>query len=183
MVQVLGPLGHVRWVTSAEEASASMHEGDWDLVISDIELPGADGLELVREVKRRIPHLATLILFSHSSFDHAVAALRAGADDYLTKPFDPIGLTEKAGSLTLLSRERRAAGREVVLAVGAHPDDVEIGIGGILLRHAAQGHQVTVLRPTGGEAGGVAADRGAGARRAAELMRVRLIHSALEDTS
>ena len=41
-----------------------------------------------------------------------------------------------------------------MLAVGAHPDDVEIGIGGILLRHAAQGHSVTVLTLTGGEAGG-----------------------------
>jgi LmbE family N-acetylglucosaminyl deacetylase/ActR/RegA family two-component response regulator len=183
MLQVLGRLGHVRWVKSAEEASVAMVDGDWDLVISDIELPGADGLELVREVKRRIPHLATLILSSHSSFDHAVAALRAGADDYLTKPFDPIGLTEKAGSLTQLSRERRAAGREVVLAVGAHPDDVEIGIGGILLRHVAQGHRVTLLTLTGGEAGGTAADRAEESRKAAELMGVRLIHTGLEDTS
>src|SRR4051794_6532223 len=148
MVQVLGRLGHVRWVTSAEEASASMHEGDWDLVISDIELPGADGLELVREVKQRAPHLATLILSSHSSFDHAVAALRAGADDYLTKPFDPAGLTEKAGSLIELSRERRAAGREVVLAVGAHPDDVEIGIGGVPPPPAPPGPPGTGLPPT-----------------------------------
>src|SRR3954454_23028139 len=183
MVQVLGRLGHVRWVKSAEEASAAMHDGDWDLVISDIELPGADGLALVREVKQRMPHLATLILSSHSSFDHAVAALCAGADDYLTKPFDPAGLSEKASSLTALSRKRRAAGREVVLAVGAHPDDVEIGIGGILLRHIAEGHEVAVLTLTGGEAGGVVADRAAEAQRAADLMRVRLIHSALEDTS
>ena len=48
-----------------------------------------------------------------------------------------------------------------MLAVGAHPDDVEIGIGGILLRHASQGHRVTVLTLTGGEAGGVVADRAA----------------------
>ena len=183
MVQVLGRLGHVRWVTSAEHASAALAEGDWDLLISDIELPGADGLELVREVKRRLPHLATLILSSHSSFDHAVAALRAGADDYLTKPFDPAGLSEKAASLIELSRERRAASREVVLAVGAHPDDVEIGIGGILLRHVAQGHGVTVLTLTGGEAGGAVADRAEESRKAAGLMGARLVHSALADTS
>jgi LmbE family N-acetylglucosaminyl deacetylase len=183
MVQVLGRLGHVRWTKSAEEASTAVGEGDWDLVISDIELPGADGLELVREIRRRLPHLATLILSSHSSFDHAVAALRAGADDYLTKPFDPVGLTEKAGSLIELSRERRAAGREIVLAVGAHPDDVEIGIGGILLRHVAQGHRVTLLTLTGGEAGGTAADRAAEARTAAELMGARLVHTGLADTS
>jgi LmbE family N-acetylglucosaminyl deacetylase len=183
MVQVLGRLGHVRWVKSAEDASAALHDGEWDLLISDIELPGADGLELVREVKRRIPHLATLILSSHSSFDHAVAALRAGADDYLTKPFDPTGLAEKARSLIELSQERRASGREVVLAVGAHPDDVEIGIGGILLRHVAQGHRVTVLTLTGGEAGGAVVDRTEESRKAAELIGARLVQSALADTS
>ncbi len=183
MVRVLEALGDVRWAKSAEEAAAVAGDGEWDLLISDIGLPGADGLELVRDIKRRQPHLATLILSSHSSFDHAVAALRAGADDYLTKPFDPAGLTEKARSLIAATRERRAAGREIVLAVGAHPDDVEIGIGGLLLRHVAQGHQVTVLTLTGGEAGGAVADRAAEARRAAELMSARLIHAALADTS
>jgi LmbE family N-acetylglucosaminyl deacetylase len=92
-------------------------------------------------------------------------------------------LSEKAASLIQLSRERRAAGREVVLAVGAHPDDVEIGIGGILLRHVAQGHGVTVLTLTGGEAGGAAADRAEESRKAADLMGARLVHTALADTS
>ena len=96
--------------------------------------------------------------------------MRAGADDYLTKPFDPPGLIEKAQALIAVTRERRAAGEEVVLAVGAHPDDVEIGIGGILLRHASQGHRVTVLTLTGGEAGGVVADRASESQRAAELL-------------
>jgi LmbE family N-acetylglucosaminyl deacetylase len=70
-----------------------------------------------------------------------------------------------------------------VLAVGAHPDDVEIGVGGILLRHAAEGHKVTILTLTGGEAGGVAADRTAESRRAAELMGARLVQAGLADTS
>ncbi len=183
LVELLGTLGHVHWTTTAEEASEVVGRRDWDLMVSDIDLPGLDGLELVRRVKRERPQLATLILSGHSSFDHAVAALRAGADDYVTKPFDPGPLIEKARTLIELTRERRAAGSEIVLAVGAHPDDVEIGIGGILLRHAAQGHRVTVLTLTGGEAGGVASDRAEESRRAAELMSARLIHAALADTS
>ena len=180
---MLGALGQVHWAASAEQASEVVGGSDWDLVVSDIDLPGLDGLEFVRGIKLQRPHLATLILSGHSSFDHAVAALRAGADDYMTKPFDPVGLIEKASSLIEVTRERRATGSEVVLAVGAHPDDVEIGIGGILLRHAAEGHRVAVLTLTGGEAGGVVADRAAESRRAAELMSARLIHSALADTS
>ncbi len=183
LVELLGKLGDVHWTTSAEQASEIVGGRDWDLVVSDIDLPGLDGLELVRRVKQQRPQLATLILSGHSSFDYAVAAMRAGADDYLTKPFDPPGLIEKARSLIAVTRERRAAGEQIVLAVGAHPDDVEIGIGGILLRHAAQGHHVTVLTLTGGEAGGRTADRAAEAARAAELLGARLIHAGLTDTS
>jgi LmbE family N-acetylglucosaminyl deacetylase/ActR/RegA family two-component response regulator len=183
LVDLLGTLGDVHWATSAEQASEVLARREWDLLVSDIDLPGVDGLEFVRLVKRQRPQLAILILSGHSSFEHAVAAMRAGADDYLTKPFDPPGLLDKAGTLVELTRSRRSAGSEVVLAVGAHPDDVEIGVGGILLRHAAQGHRVTVLTLTGGEAGGLAAVRAAESQRAAELMSARLIHAALADTS
>jgi LmbE family N-acetylglucosaminyl deacetylase len=183
LVELLGRLGEVHWTASAEQAAEIVSGRDWDLMVSDIDLPGIDGLELVRRVKRLRPKLATLILSGHSSFEHAVAAMRAGADDYLTKPFDPPGLIEKAQALIEVTRERRAAGEEVVLAVGAHPDDVEIGIGGILLRHASQGHRVTVLTLTGGEAGGAVAARASESQRAAELLGARLIHAALTDTS
>ena len=183
LVDVLGTIGDVHWTISAEQASGIVSVRDWDLIVSDIDLPGMNGLELVRNVKHQRPQLAILILSGHSSFDHAVAAMRAGADDYLTKPFDPPGLIEKALALIALTRDRRAAGLEVVLAVGAHPDDVEIGVGGILLRHASQGHRVHVLTLTGGEAGGVATDRAAESARAAQLLSARLIHADLEDTS
>ncbi len=183
LLELLGTLGDVHWTTSAEQASEVVDRRDWDLVVSDIELPGIDGIELLRRIKQTRPRLATLILSGHSSFDHAVAALRAGADDYLTKPFESAALIAKAQELIALTFERRTEGRDVVLAVGAHPDDVEIGIGGTLLRHAAAGHEVTLLTLTGGEAGGVAAHRADEARRAAELLSARLVHAGLEDTS
>jgi len=183
LVELLGSLGEVNWTTSAEQAFEIIGRHEWDLIVSDIDLPGMSGLELVERVKGERPQLAVLILSSHSSFDHAVAAMRAGADDYVAKPFDPVGLVEKARSLVAVTRERRAAGQDIVLAVGAHPDDVEIGIGGILLRHAAQGHKVTVLTLTGGEAGGSASDRAAESQHAADLMSAQLVHASLEDTS
>ena len=96
------------------------------------------------------------MLSGHSSFDHAVAAIRAGADDYLTKPVDPSALLEKARALIGVTRERRAKGQEIVLAVGAHPDDVEIGVGGDPAAPRGAGPRVTMLTLTGGEQGGVA---------------------------
>ena len=183
LVELLGRLGAVHWTTTAEQALTVTATRDWDVVISDIDLPGMNGLEFIGALKAAQPLVATLVLSGHSSFDHAVAALRAGADDYLTKPVDPGALLEKANGLIAVTRDRRAKGQEVVLAIGAHPDDVEIGVGGILLRHAAQGHRVTVLTLTGGEQGGVREDRADESLRAADLLSARLVHADLEDTS
>lgn len=181
--RLLSDLGDVRRASTGEEAAAFAADHDWDLVVCDVELGGMTGIELIQHVKRSQPHVASLVISAHDSFDYAVAALRAGADDYMTKPIDPQAIVEKARELIALTRARRATPQEIVLAIGAHPDDVEIGVGGILLRHVAEGHKVTILTLSGGEAGGVAADRAEESRRAAQLLGVRLIHLALRDTS
>jgi LmbE family N-acetylglucosaminyl deacetylase len=170
-------------VTSAEQAMALVSTRDWDLIVADIELPAMNGLELIRTVRGTQTAVATLVLSGHASFEHAVEAMRVGADDYMHKPVQPAALIAKARELIVLTRARRAQGSEVVLAVGAHPDDVEIGIGGLLLRHAARGHAVTVLTLTGGEFGGEIAARLAESQRAAQLLSARLVHADLQDAS
>jgi len=179
---LLGTEGEVHWATTGEQAREVIAGRDWDLIVSDIDLPGISGLELVRAAKALQPAVSSLMLSGHDSFEFAVGAMRAGADDYLTKPIEPEELIAKATALIEVTRGRRSVGREVVLAVGAHPDDVEIGIGGTLLRHVAQGHEVTLLTLTGGELGGVAADRAEESRAAAGLLSARLVHAALQDT-
>ena len=179
---LLGSLGEVRCATSGEDAVALLDDRDWELLVADIELPGISGLQLIEAVKSKRPKLASLVLSGHASFEYAVAAMRVGADDYLTKPVDADPLVAKAKTLIALTIERREHGRRVVLAVGAHPDDVEIGVGGILLRHTDAGDRLTVLTLTGGEAGGTATERAAESARAAELMSARLVHADLSDT-
>jgi LmbE family N-acetylglucosaminyl deacetylase len=182
-MEILRPLAEVKWVASAEEALDVLPSADWDLVIADVGLPGMSGLALAQEVKRVCPLAATLILTGDTSLDTAVGALRANADDFLSKPVDPSSLATKVAELIATARARKAKEREVVLAIGAHPDDVEIGCGGILLRHSAQGDEVNVLTLTGGEAGGAVAERAIESQRAAELMSARLFHAELADTS
>jgi LmbE family N-acetylglucosaminyl deacetylase len=181
LVRVLGRLGDVHWSTDAEQAKTVVRGSDWDLIVSDIELPGMNGLDFVRATKIGQPLIATLILSGHSSFEHAVAALRVGADDYATKPIEAEALLKKARALIEITRERRSTSAEIVLAVGAHPGDVEIGVGGILLRHVAEGHTVTVLTLTGGAAAGAIEDRLGESSRAAALMSARLVHADLEE--
>jgi LmbE family N-acetylglucosaminyl deacetylase len=71
---------------------------------------------------------------------------------------------------------------EIVLAIGAHPDDVEIGVGGSLLAHRAAGHAVNVLTLSKGARGGETEIRESEARAAAAMLGVRLFLEDLEDT-
>lgn len=57
-----------------------------DLLISDIQMPGISGIELLRTTRDRFPKLPVILITAHSSFDTAIAALRHQAYDYLQKP-------------------------------------------------------------------------------------------------
>ncbi len=69
------------------EAVARIVEGDFDLVVSDIEMPGLRGLDLMAQVHRERPGQLVLLITAFGSVDLAVQAVRAGACDFVTKPF------------------------------------------------------------------------------------------------
>jgi LmbE family N-acetylglucosaminyl deacetylase len=120
---------------------------DPDVLITDIELPGMSGLDLMTQLRELRPHIPVLVMTAHASLDYAVTALRNQADEFLTKPVSSADLVAHVTRLAEVGRERAAAvpERQVVLAIGAHPDDVEVGVGGILAAHAAAGDSVTIL--------------------------------------
>jgi LmbE family N-acetylglucosaminyl deacetylase/CheY-like chemotaxis protein len=127
----------------------------WDIVITDIDLPGMNGLELLELCKELQPQAPVLMVTAHRKFDYALKALRGHADGFLVKPMRRATLNEKVQELLDEARDRaRKSPKEVVVAIGAHPDDVEIGCGGILLNHARNGDQIVIVTLTGGEAGG-----------------------------
>ena len=183
MTEILAPVADVRWAASAEQAMQVLSDEHWDLVIADIELPGMSGIDFIVHSKVAQPVVSTLVVSGRTGFQDAVSAIRAGADDYLTKPIDPRTLLDKVRELIGRTRVRRAKDLDIVLAIGAHPDDVEIGCGGILGRHVAAGDRVAILTITGGEQGGEAATRAVESRHAAEILGVRLFHADLIDTS
>ncbi len=118
-----------------------------DLIITDVELPGISGLDLMAQVRGLRPGIPVLVMTAHASLDYAVTALRNQADEFLTKPVSSADLVSHVTRLAALARERAAGApvRQVVLAIGAHPDDVAVGAGGILAAHAAAGDSVTIL--------------------------------------
>jgi DNA-binding NtrC family response regulator len=94
-------------VASGAEALQQVAADQFDLVITDIVMPGMGGLELLREVKAYDPALPIIVITAYGTVESAVQALRAGAYDYITKPFetDEIKLTVAKA----LERERLLA--------------------------------------------------------------------------
>ena len=173
----------VAHAANGPDGEAMIRSGDWDIVITDIQLPGMSGLDLLRVSKEVLRYTPTLLTTAHERLDYAVQAIRGRADDFLLKPLKREPFLEKVAALVEQGLTERRLHRRVVLAVGAHPDDVEIGCGGIILRHRAEGDEVTVLTLTGGELGGPAPERAEEAQRAAEILGADLILGALPDTA
>ncbi len=71
---------------SGEEALGLLDQAEFDLVITDLRMPGIDGVTLLREVRRRCPQTLVILITAHASVETAVEALREGAHDYMIKP-------------------------------------------------------------------------------------------------
>jgi cyclic di-GMP phosphodiesterase len=72
--------------SNGEEAMAILQRERFDAVISDLHMPGIDGMELLVQVRQRYPHIAFLVTTGVDDVDVGVQAMRRGADDYLVKP-------------------------------------------------------------------------------------------------
>jgi two-component system response regulator FlrC len=76
-------------VGSAEEALMAAEREPFSLVVSDVNMPGMDGHQLLALLRSRFPQLPVLLMTAHGAVERAVDAMRQGAADYLVKPFEP----------------------------------------------------------------------------------------------
>ncbi|MFQ5344088.1 MAG: response regulator transcription factor [Anaerolineae bacterium] len=106
---VLGAAGYsVEAVESAESALAYLETHPVDLGLLDIRMGGMSGVELMQEIKARWPHISVILLTGYGGLDSAIAAVRAGADDYLLKPSGAEIIKESvATALNQRARQRR----------------------------------------------------------------------------
>ncbi|CZT28294.1 sigma-54-dependent transcriptional regulator [Pseudomonas cerasi] len=84
-------------VGSAEEALVAAEARPFSLVISDVNMPGMDGHQLLSLLRSRHPQLPVLLMTAHGAVERAVEAMRQGAADYLVKPFEPKALIALVG--------------------------------------------------------------------------------------
>src|SRR5437016_3565482 len=73
---------------SALAAAKLIEENDYDAIVSDIKMPGMDGLVLLAKIQELRPNTPTLLITGHGEHDLAVRALRGGAYDFIQKPID-----------------------------------------------------------------------------------------------
>src|SRR5271156_567160 len=96
----------VDWMRDGKSAAGALQGPVFDVVLLDLGLPHRDGIEVLRELRKRGDATPVIILTARDEIQHRVAGLNAGADDYVVKPFDLDEVTARMRSVL-----RRAAGR------------------------------------------------------------------------
>ena len=100
-------------VTAVEDGEAALNQlrsDRWDLLLSDIKMPVVDGVELLELARQLQPGLKVILITAHATVSQAVQAVKLGAFDYITKPFEDDELTtaiNRAGSFRELEKENK----------------------------------------------------------------------------
>jgi len=87
--KILGQDYDVVTAKDGTELLALAGAGDFDVIVTDIRMPGADGFTVLREVQRAKPDVEVILITAYASVPAAVQAMKEGAYDYLSKPFEP----------------------------------------------------------------------------------------------
>ncbi|RCU44573.1 MULTISPECIES: sigma-54-dependent transcriptional regulator [Corallincola] len=128
-------------VDCGEAALLQLSRGKFDIVVSDVQMPGMSGLQLLRSIRSKLPQLPVLMMTAYATVDAAVAAMREGANDYLAKPFAPEVL------LNLVSRYAPTDGNERYSPVVGDPQSEALLK--LAAKVAASEANVMVLGPSG----------------------------------
>jgi two-component system, NtrC family, response regulator AtoC len=111
MVDALEAVGYdVQATASGTEGIEAIRLREFDLVITDLRLPGADGLSVLKATKEKAPQTDVVVITAHGSVETAVGAMKLGAFDYITKPFqmdELLLIVERAGKVIALRRENQ----------------------------------------------------------------------------
>ncbi len=135
-------------VTHAQDGDAALRLAStkpWDFLVTDLNLPGADGFAVIKGFRARFARAPILVTTGYTQAEYEEQALRAGADQVMIKPLTQADFVSRVR----LMLERAEAPPEVeptvVLAIEGRLGDAEMGCGGTLMAATAQGESVVVI--------------------------------------
>ncbi|MEQ9401639.1 MAG: response regulator [Longimicrobiales bacterium] len=164
-----------------DQAVHLLRSQQWDILITDLNLPGTDGFDVIRESRTLNPAMPVLATTGYTGSAYQEQAFRAGATELMTKPLHRDDFTAKVRELL---GQRVAVAGGTILAIGGLVGDVEMGCGGTLLAARAEGRRVVIVPLCSDERDpdGRGLD---GARRAADILQsqVTLDAGAMEHTT
>lgn len=127
MSQSLEPLDMpVQTATNGEEALEKLRNGLFGLMFLDLKMPGMDGMEVLRRIKKDRPKIRVIIITAHGTIESAVEAMKLGAVDFIQKPFSPGDIRELAKSVLdreTLDEERTVDYRALIELAKRHITD------------------------------------------------------------
>jgi nitrogen regulation protein NR(I) len=144
---------HVDHARRGDEGLTQARPGQYDLVLTDLKMPGLSGLELISELHRANPRLPIIMMTAHGTTETAIEATKLGACEYLTKPFEADELLERVASAVRSSRlmtepvdvAQESSGRDALIGNSRAMQSVYKEIG----RISATPVSVLIRGPTG----------------------------------
>ncbi|MGH9944156.1 MAG: sigma-54-dependent transcriptional regulator, partial [Pyrinomonadaceae bacterium] len=108
----------------ADEAIRLLKKNDYDVVVTDVRMPGMSGLDLLLHCQELRPQAVTLVLTAHGSINDAIIAMKRGASDYLTKPLDNEQLSSalRVAAGRVAKKRQPASQPKVVTPIIAHSE-------------------------------------------------------------
>lgn len=167
-------------VSDYEEAKKLANQNNWHLVIISTSASEAITIDIIQIIKRTDANTAILIIAENIKVDFIVNAMNHHADDLFFKPIDKNKFLTRVWVLAEEAKLKK--GEKIVLAIGAHPDDVEFGCGGTLAKLRSEGSIISIATLSLGDAGGEPKIRKKEACLAAKYLDANLYLGSFADT-
>lgn len=163
------------------DISYRLQKKRWHLIIMAVNYENlATACTTLYSIKQNNPSSHVILISANKDVDLMSSALDSGVNHFLVYPLATQVLLERLS--TEIKTIRETLDIKKVLAIGAHPDDVEIGCGASLMKHAEKGDKVHILTLTNGEQGGNVEIRYKESLKAAEYVNANLYMKNLKDT-